>query len=273
MTSRSPFTKSAASSPCSSRTSGSRSDGPGMGAPARRTRTMAGWALSPRNPWRGSCRISICASCSVTPSSSRAASMASSTLAALLSTSSIRTSSARATPATRIIRRTRSPLLLAVPRFGFRPPGDRPRLSLLGGPDASRAARALGPLGRPVTARLGRALPLHTRQHEVLLADLDQVRRGPVDHQPGREDQAPEAEKKRHEFRQGLLLLAALRSGFLHLPLLVIGRCDHPKREYVVGEPRGRALPTIEDQAAGIRDVIALGIHLHLLAGLRRVAE
>src|SRR5918996_1860019 len=83
MSSSSPARNSSAMSTCSSSSSWDTS---GSGA---RTRTTAGWLFSPRNPRPGSWTISISAACSLIPSSSRASSTASSTLAALLSTSRI----------------------------------------------------------------------------------------------------------------------------------------------------------------------------------------
>src|SRR5947208_3608706 len=59
----------------------------------------------PKNPPRGSCRISTEASCSLTPSSASADSTASSTLGALLSTSGIAASATRLLVARRSSRR------------------------------------------------------------------------------------------------------------------------------------------------------------------------
>src|SRR5947208_12256642 len=67
----------------------------------------------PRSPERGSWTISTSASCSLTPSSARAASRASSTVGAFLSTSGI------AGPLGRTLGRTRRGPL---PRLGRRPP-------------------------------------------------------------------------------------------------------------------------------------------------------
>src|SRR5207248_5559764 len=82
--SRSCSTNSAARSPCSSSSSVVGASSPPS---LRRTRTIASWPPMRRNPDRGSCPISTATSCSLAPSSPRAASRASSTLAPLPSAS------------------------------------------------------------------------------------------------------------------------------------------------------------------------------------------
>src|SRR5262245_41003058 len=119
----------------------------------------------PRSPERGSWTISTSASCSLTPSSARAESRASSTVGALLSTSRI------AGPLGRTLGRTRRGPL---PRLGGRPALQPAN------PRGAVAAGGLG-LGGSLLRRLGRGqLALARTANEMLEPDLYEVRRGPV---------------------------------------------------------------------------------------------
>src|SRR2546426_7905948 len=192
----SPSTKSAAISACSSRSS---SDASSRRA-RRRTLTTASWEPTPRNPPRGSWRICTATSCSVAPSSAKAASIASSTLGALLSTSSTVASRAgllwgRGRPGGRA--RLGSPT-----RFARR---SLPALALVRDPVHERRQEALPGLlaiGLRRQVFRGRAGP----EHEVLLADLPKVRRGPVHDQPGGKGEHEDPEHDRHDPEQGLVL-------------------------------------------------------------------
>src|SRR5947199_3816731 len=222
--SRSCSTNSAAASACSSSSSSEASPAP---APFSRTRTTASAAPRRRKPDLGSWTISTSASCSLTPSSARAASRASSTLAPLLSTSRI---PASARSALLLGRRRACPAALRCPaRLSRRPRGRSSRtttLALAAGPlglgplehrgEESAAgrrgwrrgpARRRGPRGLAVT-RLAVPGPLVVEQRllhvagtkqEVLLPDLDQVRRGPVQDHAGGNDEPPEDRDQRQD--------------------------------------------------------------------------
>src|SRR6266511_1330636 len=233
-----PSTKSAAISACSSRSSSEASSR----RACSRTRTTASRDPTPTNPARGSWRICTVTSCSVAPSSARADSIASSTLGALLSTSSTVAS--------------RTGLL-----GGWGRPGGRSRLGLpTGFPRWSLSALAFvrSPIheGRHETLlgllAIGAGRELFGRgsgpEHEVLLADLPQVRGRPVDDQPRREEESEDPEQDWHEPEQGLLLLGRGpgRAGLLHLALLEVGGSEHEHHEEVVGDPGGRSAPAID---------------------------
>src|SRR5439155_3377546 len=71
----------------------------------------------------------------------------------------------------------------------------------------SSAPAALARSGLAVGGGTLRRLLRHpSGQHEVLLGDLNEVRRRPVHDEAGREDEAPDAEQQRHDLRQRLLL-------------------------------------------------------------------
>src|SRR5690242_489943 len=120
----------------------------------------------PRRPDRGSWTISMSASCSLTPSSARAASRAASTVGALLSTSCI----ARPLVGGALRRARRRSL----PRLGRRTPLQ---------PAHARGAVAAGALGLRwgLLRRLRRGqLALVRTPDEMLEPDLDEVRGRPI---------------------------------------------------------------------------------------------
>ena len=180
MRSSSPRRNSSATPSCSSSSSEDSSEGPPRGAAeVARTRTIAGCAASPRNPERPSWTISTCASCSLMPSSARAASMASSTLAALLSISAIVSS------ASSRLRGAARPALPpgGGPARGPAPARPRPWPSRPGLRGLARSAvRSPAPLRRRRPLRHGRL-----GEHEMLLTDLDRVRGSPVHDEPRRD--------------------------------------------------------------------------------------
>src|SRR6266511_2717129 len=230
-----PRKNTAAASAWSSRSSSDGAEGAGL------TRTTATWAFRP-DPCRGSCRIWIRASCSLIPRSASAASMASSTLAALLSISSTASSApcrplprTDGSPAPATLDRLLSPRALASP-----PPSV---LSARGTRISGRSTRQL-PTPLPVPSAPGSRRPVPvlldrgpSGQHVELLGDLNEVRRRPVDHQARREVDPDEAEEDRHDPGQHLLLLALPRRRPLHLALLIVGRSDHGCQEEVEGDP------------------------------------
>src|SRR5207245_9760610 len=74
---------------------------------------------------------------------------------------------------------------------------------------SSRPAGLARPVGRAGAGVFGR----RPWQHEVLLADLNEVGGRPVHDEPRREDESPDPEQKRHDLGQGLLLLACTWRG------------------------------------------------------------
>src|SRR6266540_2413987 len=233
-----PSRNSAPISACSSRSS---SDASSRRARSR-TRTTASWDPTPPNPSLGSWRICTVTSCSVAPSSARATSIASSTLGALPSISS--------TVASR-----------TGPLGGWCPPGVRSRLGPFTGL-VRRSLPALPLVRNPIHEGRHEALPtllairasgelLRRRscpEHEVLLADLPEVRGRPVDNQPGRKKESEDPEEDGHDPEQGLLLRGrrSRRAGLLHLALLKVRRAEHQDHEEVVGDPGGGPAPAVD---------------------------
>src|SRR4029453_2030565 len=253
-----PSRNSVAISACSSRSSSLRSP---SGLTRERTTTMASWAPTPNTPERGSWTTWTSTSCSVRPSSPRAASTASSTLGALLRISSTSVASGPGS-------------LRVGPRLGGAGPGGAvgPSLGcgwlggsgLLGarlgcppGSELSLLLRALHHRGhealllgllrlglRGLGQLLGRRPAF---EHEVLLTDLPSVGGRPVQDEAGREEDAEDAEHDRHDLEKRLLLgRGARRAGLLHLALLVEGRRKHQRGEHVVGDPVDHLAPAVD---------------------------
>src|SRR5215216_204810 len=259
-----PSRNSVAISACSSRSSSLTSP---SGLARGRTTTMASWAPTPNTPDRGSWTTWTSASCSVRPSSPRAASTASSTLGAFLRISSTAVASGPG------LLRVRSRLVGTGPGRAADPPLGRgwfgvPELpaARLGGRVASELSLLLGALhhrgheplllgllglGLGVLGQLlGRRAAL---EHEVLLADLPPVRGRPVQDEAGGEEDAEDAEDDRHHLEERLLLVRrAGRGGLLHLALLEERGPEHQHREHVVGDPVDNVAPAID----GIRQVL-----------------
>src|SRR4249919_292362 len=262
-----PSRNSVAISACSSRSSWLRSP---SGLTRERTTTMACWEPTPNTPDRGSWTTWTSASCSLRPSSPRAASMASSTLGALLRISSTAVASGpwslRVGPRLVGI----GPGRAAGPSLGrgwFGVPGLlAARLRGRAASDLSLLLGALhhrghGPLLlgllrlrlRVLGQLLGRRPAL---EHEVLLTDLPPVRRRPVQDETGREEDAEDAEQHRHHLEERLLLgRGAGRAGLLHLSLLVERGPEHQHREHVVGDPIDDVAPAVD----GVRQVLPRG--------------
>ena len=172
-----------------------------------RTTTTASWAPIPNRPWRGSCWTSTSASCSVTPSSAESGSEgllnAWGASSDLLHRSCLRVRAYVCWPG------------LGEPGFGA--PGLRvPELGRLVAllRVALLSARSIIEDMKPFFSglllavgsgcqRLGRRPAL---EHEVLLTDLPRVRRRPVEHQAGGEEDPEDAEHERHDLEQRLLL-------------------------------------------------------------------
>src|ERR671936_2612343 len=174
-------------------------------------------------------------SCSLTPSSARAESTASSTLGALLWISSTTASGPWLPP---LRARTRP----TTPRLPSRARSRRsglPAVPLLLGPRHHRSDDA--PAFRlPIRGSGGQALSRRSRsEHVVLLTDLPQVRRRPIHHQSLRKEDPEHDERDRQDPQDRLLLRRsrARRARLLHLTLLEVGRPKHGGHEHVVGDP------------------------------------
>src|SRR5215207_4714719 len=273
--SSSPSRNSVAISACSSRSSSLTSP---SGLTRERTTTMASWAPTPNTPDRGSCTTWTSASCSLRPSSPRAASSASSTLGALLRISSTAVASGPCSFGV-------GPGLVgtgagrgAGPPLGhgwFGGPG-LPGARLRGRP-ASELSLLLGALHhrghepllvgllrlrlRVLGQLLGRRPAL---EHEVLLTDLPRVRGRPIQDEPGGEEDAEDAEDDRHHLEERLLLgRSAWGAGLLHLALLEERGPEHQHREHVVGDP-------VDDVAPAV-DAICQVLTRRALVGERRI--
>src|SRR3990170_2377944 len=225
-----PSRNSAATSPCSSSSSSESSSRRRLG----RTITTASWDPMPSRPWRGSWTTWTSTSCSPKPSSPRAASIACSTLGALLRISSIVASLLRlgTGPGPRCAGLAPAASGLAPAASGLAPSAARlactarPTTPLLLHPFHHARQEALLPRLALVVGRGGKGLGRRPGlEHEVLLSDLPRVRRCPVQDQTGREEDPEDAEHDRHHLQQRLLLLRRRpwRTGFLHLPPLEEG--------------------------------------------------
>src|SRR5919108_2615910 len=161
-------------------------------------------------------------SCSLTPSSVRAESTASSTLGALLWISSTTASGPRLPP----LRARTRPTTPGLPSRARSRRSGLPAVPLFLGSGHHRGDDAL-PFRLPIRGSGGQALGRRSRsEHVVLLTDLPQVRRRPIHHQSRGEDDPEHAERNRQDPQDRLLLRRsrARRARLLHLTLLEVGR-------------------------------------------------